>query len=105
MEFSPYIRKPFSIEATEITDANIGEVAKLIGTLKEKGGQKFIQLDRRVVPNVSRAFPGWFVTRLGSNFRAYAPRVFEDQFVEFEPQVAFSLDLPEAGVETPVDAR
>ena len=92
MEFTTFIRKPFTVEAVEITDDNIIEVAKLIGELRTKGDTPFIQLDRRLVPNVQRAYIGWFVTRLGENFRAYSPRVFNEQFTTYEPVASFVFE-------------
>lgn len=84
MEFNTYIRKPFIVEAVEITDENIEEVAALIGKIKinEETEVAFIALDRRVIPNVGRAYVGWWLTKLGDNYRCYAPKVFTEQFIE-----------------------
>lgn len=82
MEFMRFIRKPFTVEAIQITEQNMREVAKLIGTVKTKEGVTFISLDRRIVPNVHRAFVGWYLTRLEDNYRVYAPKLFEAQFLE-----------------------
>lgn len=92
MEFSNFIRKPFTVEAVEITVENIEEIANLIGELREKDGAPFIMINRRLVPNVSRAFPGWFVTQLGDNYRCYSPKVFKDQFIAREPVMNFAFE-------------
>lgn len=92
MEFSQYIRKPFKVEAIEITDDNFMEIAKLVGEPRTKNGVAFIALDRRVVPNVSRAFVGWFMTKLGDNYRCYSPKVFNEQFVAHEPETGYFFD-------------
>lgn len=82
VEFTNYVRKPFTVEAVEVTKENIGEVAELIGTLRAKDdGTPYIQVDRRLVPNVFRVYVGFWVTRMGDNLRCYSKRIFTDQFV------------------------
>lgn len=82
VEFKKYTRKPFDVEAVEITDDNIEEVAEFIGTIrtKDEDNTKFIQVDRRLIPNVFRVYPGFFMTRMGDNIRCYSPRTFNEQF-------------------------
>lgn len=81
--FSEFIRKPFVIEATLITEENLSEVAALVGEVKEKAdGEKYIAINRRIVPNVPRAFVGWYVTRMDDNLRCYNPKIFNETFVE-----------------------
>lgn len=98
MEFTTFIRKPFVVQAIEITEKNINEVAEFIGTVRTKGDLTYIALDRRIVPNVSRAYIGWFLTILGDNYRCYAPKVFNDQFVVQDFQVtSFKFESTEEG--------
>lgn len=80
LNWTMFVRTPFAVEATLITPENIDEVAALVGTVRIKNGEKYISLDRRVVPNISRAFVGWYLTRLGDNLRCYSPKVFLEQF-------------------------
>ncbi len=94
MEFTTYIRRPFTVEAVEITEENIEEVAEFIGTVKEDKGKKYIQLNRRLVPNVTRASVGWWLTILGDNYRCYAPKFFEAQFITKETDLV-SFDFTE----------
>lgn len=91
MEFNQYVRRPFTVEAIEITAENIEEVAALVGKLQTKGETTFIALNRRIVPNIGRAYVGWYLTRLGDNYRCYAPKVFKGQFIEYEDQINFSF--------------
>lgn len=77
---------PFLIEAIEITDENIEEVAEMIGTLKIKGGNKVIEIDRRVVPNIYKAYVGWYLTKLDNQYRVYSPTTFSKQFAEPLPE-------------------
>lgn len=92
MKFNKYIRKPFAVEAIEITEANISDVAALVGELKVKNGVPFISLDRRIVPNVNRAYIGWFMTRMSDNYRCYSPKIFNEQFTDYEPVKSFAFD-------------
>jgi hypothetical protein len=99
--FEHYVRTPFAVEATVITKENIEEVAKLVGTVRTKKGETkndepYIALDRRIVPNISRAFIGWYVTRLGDNLRCYSPKVFSEQFQHMSDTKVVCFDFNES---------
>jgi hypothetical protein len=82
MEFTTFVRKPFKVEAVEVTTNNIGDIAEFVGTLRHKdNGTPYIQVDRRLVPNVFRVYPGFWMTKMGDNIRCYSKRVFEEQFI------------------------
>lgn len=86
MQFDTFVRKPFLVEAVEITEENIEELAKFIGTLKRKGnGTPFIQVDSTKVPNIPRVYPGYWLTRMGKKTRCYSQRVFKQEFTESSP--------------------
>lgn len=81
MEFNEFVRKPFIVEAVEITEENIVQVAKFVGDIEEnEDGTKFIRVDRRLVPNITRVYPGFYMTRMGDYIRCYSRRVFFEQF-------------------------
>jgi hypothetical protein len=103
MEFTTFVRKPFTVEAVEVTRENIEELAPLIGTLHKKdNGTPFIQVNRRLVPNVFRVYPGYWVTKMGDNVRCYAKRVFFDQFTEHTEEIGKWVDyLNDDGAEEP----
>lgn len=83
MEFTTFVRKPFVVQAVEITTENIEEVAKYIGDVREReDGTKYILVDRRLVPNVFKVYPGFFMTKMGENVRCYSRKIFKEQFVE-----------------------
>src|SRR5689334_15450365 len=83
MDFTTFVRKPFTVEAVKITAENIGEVAKYVGDLKEKDdGTPYILVDPRLVPNVERVYAGFFMTKMGDNVRCYSAKIFNEQFVE-----------------------
>jgi hypothetical protein len=88
MEFTKFVRKPFFVEAIEITNENIAEIAPFVGELKEKpNGQPFIHVDKKKVPNVFRVYPGFWMTRMGDQVRVYAERVFKEQFGHTTPEI------------------
>lgn len=90
MEFVTYNRNPFTVEAVMITRENIEEVAVLIGEYRVKGDDCYIALNRRIVPHITRAYLGWWVTRVDNNFRCYSPKAFNEQF-----SVAPEITVPE----------
>lgn len=82
LNYIPYIRRPFEIEAVEITEDNIADIAPLVGELCHKDdGSPYIEVDKRLVPNVFKVYPGFYMTRMGDNVRCYSRRVFHEQFV------------------------
>ncbi|MET0785205.1 MAG: hypothetical protein ABWY25_00665 [Paenisporosarcina sp.] len=88
MEFTTFVRKPFVVDAVEVTTENIGEVAKYVGDLREKeDGTPYILVDRRLVPNVFRVYPGFFMTRMGENVRCYSKKIFKEQFMIQDDQI------------------
>lgn len=101
MEFNDFVRKPFAVEAVEVTTENIEEVAKHVGTLQKKtDGTPFIQVDRRLIPNVYRVYPGFWMTRMGDNIRCYSRRVFTEQFVRANPEIQNAVDIINGPAET-----
>lgn len=81
MEFNEFVRKPFIVEAIEINKENIAEMAKYIGDLDETDTRSpYIRVDRNLVPNVTRVYPGFYMTRMGDYVRCYSRRVFFEQF-------------------------
>lgn len=79
--FSEFVRKPFVVEAVEVTLDNIADIANIVGVLRMKDdGTPYIVVDRRVVENVYRAYAGFWMTRMGDNVRLYSKKIFNDQF-------------------------
>lgn len=83
LEYQTYVRKPFTVEATEVTRENISDVAPLVGKLVETEGETpFIDVDPKLVPHVSRVFPGFFLTKMGKRIHCYSPKAFRAQFAD-----------------------
>lgn len=96
MEFTTFVRKPFVVEAVEITAENITEVAKYIGDVREReDGTQYILVDRRLVPNVFKVYPGFFMTKMGENIRCYSRKIFKEQFVEEDESIRPWLEFME----------
>jgi len=103
MEFTTFVRKPFVVEAVEITTDNIEEVAKHVGDLRHKeDGTPFILVDRRLVPNVFRVYVGFYMTKMGENVRCYSRKIFREQFIVKDDNLEQWLDFLAKGDE--VDA-
>lgn len=83
METTKFVRKPFLVEAVEVTSENLDEIAELVGDVREDdNGTLYIHVDRRLVPNVYRVYPGFWMTKMGDHIRCYSKKIFRAQFVE-----------------------
>ena len=88
MDFTTYVRKPFVVQAVEVTAENINEVARYIGDVREReDGTQYILVDRRLVPNVFKVYPGFFMTKMGENIRCYSRKIFREQFVQEDDSI------------------
>lgn len=95
MEFKPFARRPFIIEAVQVTKDNIEEIAALgVGTVcTSSAGVPFIKVDRNVVPHVSRVYIGFWFTRTDrGQIRCYAKKVFDTQYAELDDAAYFALN-------------
>ena len=98
MEYTTYVRKPFTVEAVEITDDNIEQLAKYIGDLeKDDDGTVYILVDRRKVPNVQRVFVGFFMTKMGRQVRCYSRKIFNEQFMVKDATIEPWLEFLDGG--------
>jgi hypothetical protein len=89
-----FVRKPFTVEAIEITTDNIEEIAKHVGDLRQKDdGTPFILVDRRLVPNVYKVYPGFWMTKMGENVRCYSRKIFSEQFIKNNNSIQTWVDF------------
>ena len=92
--YEKFVRKPFVVEAIEITTENIEELSEFIGKLKHKdNGDPYIQVDKRLVPNIYKVQVGFWMTRMNDNIRCYAPKIFVDQFVGHTDELQTWIDF------------
>lgn len=101
MEFEEFARRPFVVEALEVTTENIEEIAAFVGTLQKKeDGTPYIQVDRRLVPTIYRVYPGFWVTRFGDNIRCYSRKIFLEHFIKLTDDARTMIDSINESVET-----
>lgn len=96
MEMTKFVRKPFEVDAIQITEENINELAEFIGTIRKKNdedGSVYIQVDRRLIPNIDRVFPGYWFTRMGNNARCYSEKIFSTTFVPVDENIQQWVDF------------
>ena len=82
MEFKEYVRKPFTVKAVEVTEENFEEVAAFCGKSIQvtQKGDRFILVNRRIIPTGTKIFVGWWITVMDDNIRCYPPKSFDSQF-------------------------
>jgi len=89
-----YVRRPFVLEAVEVTTDNIEELAAFIGTLKTNSeGTPFILVDKKRVEKIWRVYPGFFVTFLNGRIRCYSPKIFTREFAPYTDDVVPWVDF------------
>ena len=82
MDYTTYVRKPFTVEAVQITEDNIKDLARYIGDLEQDDdGTTYILVDKRKVPNLKHVYVGFFMTKMGKQVRCYSPKLFKEQFI------------------------
>jgi hypothetical protein len=80
--FQHFVRKPFAVEAIQITDENIEELAPFIGALeKQENGRYVIIVDRKLIRNLDKVYSGYWLTKMGTTLRCYSQNAFAKHFV------------------------
>lgn len=88
-EFKDYIRKPFGVQAVQVTPLNIEALAKECGGEIFHDGQKEGHLSRTYIKvevknpiheNQSRAFYGDYLTKQGRTYKVYTEKQFSQTF-------------------------
>lgn len=95
LQFQPFARRPFVVEAVQVTKKNIAEIAAMgVGTLdRTEKGVLYIKVNNRVVKHVDRVYPGYWFTRTDNGeMRCYARPIFNDQYVALDDRAHFALD-------------
>jgi hypothetical protein len=88
IKYVEIVRRPFKVEAVEITKGNITTLARYIGDLNQNDkGELYILVDPRKVPSIKEVYVGYWMTRMGKNVRVYAPRIKKQQFMDLTPSV------------------
>ena len=84
-----FVRKPFFVDAVEVTIENMADVAAWCGGEIKKNNDAEtttyieVNVQRPLHPNQTRAFPGCWILRSGSsgnNFKVYTNKAFKAAF-------------------------
>lgn len=83
IETSKYTRKPFEVEAIQVTAENMDEVAQWCGgTVTTEGDTKFIkvEIDRVLNERQTKAFIGDWVLKQNDSYKIYTSKAFRKSF-------------------------
>ena len=87
VETTRYVRRPFYIEAVQVTENNMGEVAAwCVGNVLEKDSRSgpvsyvHVNVTHPVNERQTMAFVGDWVLKAGTTFKVYTTRAFEQNF-------------------------
>lgn len=93
METSKYVRKSFDVDAIQVTDENIEEVAQWCGGTIETPHALSLEEAKHIKVRVrypinerqTKAFVGDWVLNSGRGFKVYTNNAFNKQFVSSDP--------------------
>lgn len=83
LETTQYIRKPFSIDAVQVTDDNIKEVAKWVDSevrTDSQGQYVKVRVHRPLNDRQTKAYVGDWVLYAGTGYKVYTPKAFAQSF-------------------------
>lgn len=89
METEKYLRKPFEVEAVQVTAENIDEVAQWCkGEVKEQNGNKYIKVEvaRTLNEKQTMAFIGDWILFAGTGYKVYTAKAFGKHFTKVETE-------------------
>lgn len=88
-----YVRRPFQVQAFEITPDNIAELAPHVGELCDDKGTPYIKSDKKKVGNNFKVWSGFFATVLKGHVRCYSRKTFFEQFGELNDTTSPVVDF------------
>jgi hypothetical protein len=83
IETSKYVRKPFYVDAIQVTSENMNDVAAWCnGAIQPSDKTLYIQVDvaKPISPRQTMAFPGDWILSAGPGFKVYTNRAFQNSF-------------------------
>lgn len=110
LQLAKYARKTFYVDAIQVTEENMEEVAQLcMGTIENsKGsegatGERYIKVrvHRPLTERQSRAFIGDWVLYAGTGFKVYTPIAFQKSFEKVHILTKEQADA--AGIRPPIE--
>ena len=98
LETKKYIRKPFSIDAVQITATNVDEVAKWVdGEVRtdDLGQYVKVRVHRPLNDRQTKAYLGDWVLYAGTGYKVYTPKAFANSFEQSSSEsVYIDTDKP-----------
>lgn len=94
-ETRKFVRKPFEVEAIQVNDANMQQLATWCGgTVEVEGGSKYVHVKVHKPQSVrqTKAFVGDWLLFAGTGFKVYTPRAFEKSFEDQGTTVVHTED-------------
>lgn len=107
LEYETFVRAPFKIEAVEVTDENIHQIAEMLGSkifTDTRTGNTFIGVDNNEMPGIYRIYAGFWVTKMGHRFRAYSQQRFLKEFIRLSDGVEGWVKMAENEVEKSISS-
>jgi hypothetical protein len=92
IEIVKYIRKPFEVDAVQVTADNMSEVANWCGgEVLTDNGNNFVKVsvERFLNERQTKAFNGDWVLKAGTGYKVYTPKAFSKSF---EPLTGVARD-------------
>ena len=83
LETMKYVRKPFYIDAVQITALNLENVAKWVdGDVRtdDQGQYVKVRVHRPITDRQTKAYPGDWVLYAGTGYKVYTPKAFANSF-------------------------
>lgn len=83
VEVKKYARKPFYVDAVQVTSENLEAVAEWCqGEVREKDGRKYVhvRVHHPLTERQTQAFVGDLVLYAGKGYKVYTTRAFEKSF-------------------------
>lgn len=82
VETTTYIRKPFEVEAVQVTEDNIGAVKEWCQGALDADPRPFIKVKvaRALNERQTKAYPGDWVLYAGTGFKVYTEKAFHRTF-------------------------
>lgn len=91
LEVTRYVRRPFEIDAVQVTAENIEEVAKWCnGDVRNEGDNQYVKVrvHRPMNDKQTKAFVGDWVLYAGTGYKVYTSKPFKSSFMIKEGEAA-----------------
>lgn len=102
-----YVRKPFYIDAVQVTAQNIAEVAKWadgeVRTDSNNAQYVKVRVHRPLNDRQTKAFVGDWVLYAGTGFKVYTPKAFANSFEQASVETTLQEGPPASYVDAAIE--